>query len=133
LQLLEIFSEPHPTQVVWTVRAGSGNGPNAENSCVKNQGWLPDGTYSITATFHDHDGTVTGPAVELSNKACHDGTERTALFIHSSYPWSTAHYNSDGCIKVSNTGGPSNASGNALTMYEDTVDYHVHTLIVGGD
>lgn len=117
-------------KTMWSVRAGSGTGQNAEKSCKRNEGWLPNGTYKITHTFKNHHGAVAGPAVELSDHKCHNGTPRTELFIHSSYPWSSAHYSSEGCVKVSNTGGPSSASGHAKSVYSYTVKYRVKHLYV---
>lgn len=131
LSLYEVQVDTGKTFSIWSARAGSGQGVNAYNACVQNQGWLPNGVYSVTGVYANYPGTsVTGPAVELSNKQCSNGTWRTALFIHSSYPWATSHFNSDGCIKVSNTGGPANATGVVETMYNKTKQYNVQSVVV---
>jgi hypothetical protein len=94
---------PKPPTINVTVRSGSGNGTT--NSCVTDQGWLPNGTYHIQEAWTDYPGTtVTKHAFELNDAWCYNNSvKRTALFIHSSYPWSANHYFSAGCIKVNNT------------------------------
>jgi len=133
LQLERINDSSGGVSEIWSTRAGSGNtggGANPYNDCTTDHGWIPNGTYSITATFADHTGAVEGPAVELSDHVCSKGTvTRTALFMHSLYPWN-GQYISNGCIVMSNSGGPSNASGAVETMYQDTVKYDVKTLSV---
>lgn len=75
-------------------------------------GWLPNGRYDI----EDHQDNysrqeIVGVAWKVSNKGCnqwggsHDiGTDRTALFIHTTKPSSQTHtYESLGCIKVGRT------------------------------
>lgn len=104
----------YPPHYVASWPAGSGT---SSDTCYSYHGWLPDGTYSIKAWYPNHTGTVEGPAIYLSDKACYNGTLRTELFIHSSYPWGTGRYTSNGCIKLSNTGGPSPASGNIQDAY----------------
>lgn len=119
-------------------RAGSGMNTN---ECDKADpargdnigGWLPNGTYTVITYSYNWPGTVVrGPVLRLSDKYCWNGTTlRTELFVHSTYPWSTSHYSSTGCIKVSNTGGPSPAYGDIRRV----VDLHVaraqpSTLIV---
>lgn len=99
-------------------RAGSGMNTN-ECDVSLNQsdpgGWLPSGSYTMISPYYSWSwgGTdVKGPVLVLPNKKCNDGsTWRTELFAHSSYPWSSSHYSSFGCVKVSNTGGPSSATG----------------------
>jgi hypothetical protein len=119
----------------------SGSGLNSDQNDCDNgtaavnyrEGWLPDGTYTITQAFPNHTGTITGPALQLSDHACSSGVRmRTQLFIHSSYPWSSGHYESDGCVKVSNTGGPSPASGDIESVYQAYLSASPHpaTLIV---
>ena len=47
------------------------------------RGWLPDGGYR-PRLFRDYHGSlIKGRAIYLGQKACHDGTVRTALFIHT--------------------------------------------------
>ena len=93
---------PKPPTVNVTMRAGSGDGTT--DSCVTNHGWLPNGTYHIQEAWSNHTGIVTGHAFELNDAYCYNNTTvRTALFIHSSYPWSASDYFSEGCIKVDNT------------------------------
>ena len=48
-------------------------------------------------------GIITGHAFQLNDTKCYNGTPRTELFIHTSYPWSTSRYHSEGCVKVNNT------------------------------
>jgi hypothetical protein len=130
LDLIQINVDTGRTTNYRLARAGSGTGTNAENSCVKNQGWLPNGTYTVVATYKNHTGTVTGPAIQLSNKACSSGTLRTELFIHSNYPWSSSHYNSNGCIKVSSTGTAASPGGDILNVYNNVVNHHIKTVVV---
>jgi len=80
-------------------RAGSGDG--TEDGCVRNHGWIPNGTYNVFA-WKNHTGIITGHAFQLNDTRCYNGTPRTELFIHTSYPWSTARYHSEGCVKVDN-------------------------------
>jgi hypothetical protein len=112
---------------VQTWQAGSGaQGAGGMNECQKqvvgsngttvvHGGWLPNGSYYLspwTAQWLNWGGdVVTGPVIPLPDKNCWNGTPRTELFVHSSYPWSGNHYYSEGCIKLSNTGGPAPASG----------------------
>jgi hypothetical protein len=102
-------------------RAGSGlPGGSATKSCVKNHGWLPNGTYSLLQ-YDDYAGTlIHGRAFRLSDKRCPDGTLRQQLFIHTEAgPHNTQcpnapgdqvcrwefpkinDYTSHGCIKMS--------------------------------
>lgn len=119
--LLALFE--HSTfSFIYNATAGSGTAGYDE--CKKSTassppgGPIPAGSYDVTAHYLNHTGTVTGPAIQLSDHLCYDGkTLRTELFMHSSYPWSSSHYHSEGCIKVSNTGGPSPASGDVMAMY----------------
>jgi hypothetical protein len=135
------------TTTYWSTRAGSGLDPYAYDDCHSNYGWTPDsgltdtrtttlksetGPYRVTGTYANYSGSgVTGPAVALSNHLCSAGTTlRTALFIHSSYPWSTSHYSSEGCIKVESTGTPSTAGGDVKTVYNLTRQNAVGLVIV---
>ncbi|MEU4211048.1 L,D-transpeptidase [Streptomyces sp. NPDC026206] len=92
-------------------RAGSGVN---DKECERGRGWLPDGTYRLGSHHTAYDGNlIKGYAIELGNKACHDGTTRTELFIHSEMTraggrggpenqrWDGASdYNSHGCVKL---------------------------------
>jgi hypothetical protein len=118
----------YPPKIIAHWQAGSGQ---STNSCTKNVGWLPNGNYKITQAFLNHSGTVTGPALELSDHACSNGTMRTELFIHSSYPWSSGHYMSNGCLKLSSTGSPSTAGGNIKAAYNDWVNIYPLTKSSG--
>ena len=101
LTIREVVSGvPKPPVVNVTVRAGSGDGTT--NGCIVNHGWLPNGTYHVQEVFSNHTGTVTGHAFYLNDTKCSNGTLRSELFIHSSYPWSSSDYYSEGCIKVNN-------------------------------
>ncbi|WUO60195.1 L,D-transpeptidase [Streptomyces sp. NBC_00280] len=98
-------------QTVVTYRAGSGKG--SKDACAKNQGWLPNGDYSVGGHTKTKDGVIKGYAIELSNKKCTNGTWRTELFIHSEMTrgggqgipegqrWDgLGDYKSEGCIKL---------------------------------
>ncbi|WP_143230476.1 hypothetical protein [Actinosynnema sp. ALI-1.44] len=93
-------------------RAGSGNG--STDSCASNAGWLPNGTYGGTY-MTGFDGDINGIVFQLDNKKCgRNGTERSALFIHSemmpngkqnsnveSERWDgPIDYFSEGCVKL---------------------------------
>jgi hypothetical protein len=105
---------PKPPTINVTMRSGSGDGTT--NSCITNHGWLPNGTYHIKKAWSNHTGIVTGHAFELNDAYCPNNTTvRTALFIHSSYPWSDNDYFSAGCIKVDNT--------NINTLFNDYKAY----------
>jgi hypothetical protein len=103
LTIREVVSGvPRPPVVNVTVRAGSGDGTT--NGCVVNHGWLPNGSYRVHEAFNNNPGgIVTGHAFYLNDTYCSNGTWRSALFIHSSYPWSDNDYFSEGCIKVNNS------------------------------
>lgn len=115
LVVLNTSNPDHPTSyTAGSWRAGSGNG--SENTCKRNQGWLPNGTYRIRAFYRHHDGGphgVNGIAWLLSDRRCWNGTPRTDLFIHSEmlpsgrqghsepYRWDgVSDYRSNGCIKL---------------------------------
>ncbi|MFF3378470.1 peptidoglycan-binding protein [Streptomyces sp. NPDC002680] len=100
-------------QVVITYRAGSGNGVNNKNECVRNQGWLPNGDYTVGMHTKSKDGVIKGYAIQLSDKKCTNGTLRSALFIHSEMTrnggqgtlepqrWDEPRdFGSNGCIKL---------------------------------
>jgi hypothetical protein len=64
-------------------RAGSGFRRSSTDSCRKNDGWLPNGSYR-PRLFADYGGTfVRGRAIYLGNHACRNGTVRNDLFIHT--------------------------------------------------
>lgn len=65
-------------------RAGSGlPGRGGRDACVRNRGWLPDGTYAFRQ-YDDYPGSIIhGRAFRLSDKACGNGTVRRSLLIHS--------------------------------------------------
>lgn len=107
---------PHTTTVAsW--RAGSGSG--STNSCLRNKGWLPNGTYKIKQFYPHHNGGlhgVNGISWLLNDTTCWNGTPRTELFIHSEmkpdgtqgsaepYRWDgNSDYKSNGCIKLKPT------------------------------
>jgi hypothetical protein len=112
-----------------TRRAGSGNGNTDE--CVTNAGPLPDGTYSGTSTWHQdgyNGSAIYGRVWRLQNKACWNGTVRTALFIHTeetpsrtqgtieSQRWDGDNdYYSAGCIKISR---PENSTGDSVGVMD---------------
>lgn len=96
-----------------SMRGGSGDGTT--DDCVKDRGWLPDGTYSNNGGDHgtrfdlryktDGDPVVRGWVWFLDSHLCSKGTvTRNALFIHSNgiegTPWD-GNYATAGCIKVS--------------------------------
>lgn len=85
-------------QTLGTWRAGSGT---VKNSCTKNKGWLPNGTYKVRKYYSNHQGTIKGKAWYVSDHKCSNGTKRTELFIHTKKPWpGTSGYYSNGCVKV---------------------------------
>ena len=64
-------------------RAGSGYFRDATDACVKNRGWLPNGTYQPRLFADYHGNLIKGRAIYLGQKACGNGTVRTDLFIHT--------------------------------------------------
>ena len=104
-----------------TWRAGSGTSTDA---CWVAHGWLPTGWYDLWGHWNNYDGTIKGRVFYLSNKPCWNGTWRSELFIHSEetaaqgqycptayddpYCWEGDYdYHSNGCVKVSRAGNPS--------------------------
>lgn len=101
-------------------RAGSGFTKHSTNSCRRNNGWLPNGRYRPRLYADYHGSKIKGRAIYLGNHPCHNGTMRTALFIHTEqgagshqcrnrkgdqlcrweYP-AINDYRSYGCIKLS--------------------------------
>jgi len=102
-------------------RAGSGT---SRDACWIGHGWLPTGWYDLWGHWNNYDGTIKGRVFYLSNKPCWNGTWRSELFIHSEetaaqgqycptayddpYCWEGDYdYHSNGCVKVSRAGNPS--------------------------
>jgi hypothetical protein len=102
-------------------RAGSGT---STDSCWIGHGWLPTGWYDLNGHWDSYDGTIKGRVFYLQNKPCWNGTWRTELFVHSEetaaggqycptagddpYCWEGDYdYYSNGCIKLSRAGSPS--------------------------
>ena len=97
-------------------RAGSGDSTNCS---YIGHGWLPLGWYDVKGHWDHYDSTIKGIATYLQDKACGDGTLRTQLFIHlkefvnwgsfcETYCFdSSSDYYSNGCIKLSRVGNPS--------------------------
>ncbi|MGV9249988.1 L,D-transpeptidase [Streptomyces sp. NPDC003697] len=113
---------------VASYRAGSGLGTAANNGtpagrryrneCVKDVGWLPNGTYRPSSFETSRNGTIKGYAIGLPAKNCYSRkTQRNALFIHSEMTrdrkqgprngpdspqrWDgVSDYKSNGCIKL---------------------------------
>lgn len=112
----------HLSSMSW--RAGSGTGGYGE--CVIGKGWLPAGWYDLKGHWDTYDGSkVKGRVFYLQNKLCFNGSWRTELFVHSEetatngqycptsiddpFCWEgDFDYASEGCIKVSRAGNPSN-------------------------
>ena len=104
-----------------TWRAGSGfGGPHTRDACYRNRGWLPNGVYSFVQHENYWGSLIKGRAFSLGSKACHDGTVRTDLFLHTEqgdrntqcadrkgdqvcrWEWPKVNdYRSAGCIKMS--------------------------------
>ena len=65
-------------------RAGSGMlGKRGRNACVRNVGWLPDGSYRVRAYLDYHGRLIKGRAFGLDDKRCAHGRLRHQLFIHT--------------------------------------------------
>ncbi|MEV5773462.1 L,D-transpeptidase [Streptomyces antimycoticus] len=101
-----------PDKVIKKYRAGSGVNTN---TCARGKGWLPNGDYKIEFHRKNFDGIINGYVIKISDKKCHSGTKRDALFIHSemkpngrqgsieSEKWTNSNpndYYSNGCIKL---------------------------------
>jgi hypothetical protein len=102
-------------------RAGSGSSTDA---CWIGHGWLPTGWYDLNGHWDGYNGTIRERVFYLQNKQCWNGTWRTELFVHSEetadqgqycptagddpYCWEGDYdYYSNGCIKLSRAGNPS--------------------------
>jgi hypothetical protein len=85
---------------------------------------VPTGYYDLWGHWNNYDGKIAGRVFYLQNKPCWNGTWRTELFVHSEetagqgqycptagddpYCWEgPSDYYSNGCIKVSRAGYPS--------------------------
>ncbi|GGP61896.1 L,D-transpeptidase [Streptomyces abikoensis] len=100
---------------VKSYRAGSGWGERATDDCAVNQGWLPNGDYSIKGYERRRNSDIKGYAISLSGASCKaKNTPRDGLFIHSEMTrdggrgrdehqrWDgVKDYDSNGCIKLS--------------------------------
>ena len=64
-------------------RAGSGYFRDATDSCARNRGWLPDGSYRPRLFADYHGNLIKGRAIYLGQKPCARGTVRTDLVIHT--------------------------------------------------
>jgi hypothetical protein len=96
-------------------RAGSGNG--STNPCLRNQGWMPNGTWKIKLKSRTYNGElIKGYAVWLQDMKCAPNSRvtRTEMFIHSEMNrdgsqgrteprrWDgRSDYKSNGCVKLS--------------------------------
>ncbi|WP_050668445.1 L,D-transpeptidase [Luteipulveratus halotolerans] len=109
--------------VVKTLRYRAGSGDGSKDPCYKNHGWLPNGRYDVRMYANYPGTTVRGKAFWLSDKSCGNGVTRTELFIHTSSPWSSSRYYSNGCIKLTPT--------NIDTLYR-TIHYHFPDVGEGG-
>lgn len=100
------------THVSW--RAGSGTG--STDDCYTNNGWLPNGWYTVKY-IHNYNGTkIWGNVFALNNKVCSKGTvTRTELFIHSEETQSGGQY----CP----------TSGDDPQCWEGNGDYHSSACI----
>jgi hypothetical protein len=103
-------------------RAGSGTSTDA---CWIGHGWLPSGWYDLNGHWDNYNGSsIRGRVFYLQNKPCWNGTWRTELFVHSEetadqgqycpsvyddpFCWEgDSDYYSNGCIKLSRAGSPS--------------------------
>jgi hypothetical protein len=65
-------------------RSGSGMlGRSGRNSCTKNKGWLPNGTYAMRQYNNYPGNKIKGRAFRIDDKSCPNGTRRVDLFIHT--------------------------------------------------
>lgn len=65
-------------------RSGSGMlGRSGTNSCIRNVGWLPNGTYGLTQYDNYPGNLIRGRAFRVDDKRCPNGTRRMDLFIHT--------------------------------------------------
>ncbi|GGV97620.1 hypothetical protein GCM10015535_69390 [Streptomyces gelaticus] len=83
----------HNGKAVKSYRANSGMG--SKDTCLSNEGWLPDGTYKVKGHETNRGGwnynpnvQIQGYAIQLENKTCtpkagQKPVERTDMFIHS--------------------------------------------------
>ena len=89
------------SRVVWRLLKRTGNGPwklvekkawraggglpgrGGQDSCAKNRGWLPNGTYHLQLHRDYHGNLIKGRAFRLDDKRCPSGTQRNQLFLHT--------------------------------------------------
>ncbi|MCX5112256.1 peptidoglycan-binding protein [Streptomyces sp. NBC_00378] len=83
----------HNGKAVKTYRANSGMG--SKDTCLSNEGWLPNGTYKVKGHETNRGGwnynpnvQIQGYAIQLENKTCtpkagQKPVERTDMFVHS--------------------------------------------------
>ncbi|WP_177328369.1 L,D-transpeptidase family protein, partial [Streptomyces atratus] len=83
----------HNGKAVKSYRANSGMG--SKDTCLSNEGWLPNGTYKVKGHETNRGGwnynpnvQIRGYAIQLENKTCTPApgqkpVERTDMFIHS--------------------------------------------------
>jgi hypothetical protein len=101
-------------------RAGSGlSGAAGRDECHRGKGWAPNGTYSFVQHNRRKAPLINGRVFELQPMACHNGTVRQLMFIHSEQNWNNTQcpntkgddscrwevprvndYRSWGCIKM---------------------------------
>ena len=73
-------------QASW--RAGSGlSGAAGRDACHRGKGWAPNGTYSFVQHNRRKAPLINGRVFELQPMACHNGTVRQMMFIHSEQNW----------------------------------------------
>jgi hypothetical protein len=130
------------SSVSW--RAGSGTSTDA---CWIGHGWLPIGWYDLNGHWNNYDGTIKGRVFYLQNKQCWNGTWRTELFVHSEetadegqycpspgddpYCWEgDFDYYSNGCIKVSRAGNPSDLRLVHDGWHEKSGDYRHGSFVI---
>jgi hypothetical protein len=134
------YGEGGTCNQIHTYRAGSGISTDA---CWVDHGWLPTGWYDLQEHQNGWNGSaIWGRVWYLQDKACSDGTLRTALFIHTEetvgntqtctsntddtqcwdgYPNGNAtnDYYSAGCIKVRRDSTEHNQSDDMPDVHSD--------------
>lgn len=99
---------------------GGGSGTGSANTCYRDNGWLPNGSYPIDFYYKTTgNAVVQGWVWYLGSKRCNTGsTIRTELFMHSSgietLPWS-GHYSSNGCVKIAQGSGGTDGGDRGIT------------------
>ncbi|RYE77899.1 MAG: hypothetical protein EOO74_06160 [Myxococcales bacterium] len=130
-------------------RAGSGmGGKRGRNACVRNVGWLPNGTYRIKHHRNYWGNFIKGRAFQLDDKRCSNGTRRQALFIQTEQGdrnrqcrdrrgdqvcrWEFPKFNdykSAGCIKMS-PGDLRALSNRYLDVFRSGVHYRKYKVVL---